>query len=164
MGEDEIRIRSKELVKRLKEEAGARGVPVQALLWELVTGGKIRDKTGRSVPKVGQNGTGGFELPGWVPGKEWEEFEESRRKVRKPMTDAARRLTIGKLAKLREAGNDPGKVLEQSVERGWQGVFPLNGGNGHVGRKTWRDVNDETFADLEEVHDDSTPGDESGGA
>ena len=53
-------------------------------------------------------------------------FEEMRKKLRKPLTDRAKELTLGKLEKL-APGNEALQVaiLDQSVERGWQGVFPL---------------------------------------
>lgn len=49
-----------------------------------------------------------------------------RKKLRKPLTDRAKKLTLGKLEKL-APGNEAMQVaiLDQSVERGWQGVFPL---------------------------------------
>lgn len=49
-----------------------------------------------------------------------------RKKLRKPLTDRAKKLTLGKLEKL-APGNEEMQVaiLDQSVERGWQGVFPL---------------------------------------
>lgn len=68
-----------------------------------------------------------FELPDWTPEDAWKAFEDSRRKLRKPMTDNARSLVLKELAKLRDAGNDPRSVLEQSVRKGWQDVFPLKG-------------------------------------
>lgn len=37
-------------------------------------------------------------------------------------------LTIGKLDQLRGKGHPPGAVLDQSTERGWRGVFALDGG------------------------------------
>lgn len=53
-------------------------------------------------------------------------FEEMRRKMHKPLTDRAKRLTLGKLEKM-APGNEEMQIaiLDQSVERGWQGVFPL---------------------------------------
>lgn len=66
-----------------------------------------------------------FSLPGWVPENEWVAFEESRKRLRKPMTDRARSLVIIELAKLRDAGHDPVAVLAQSVRKGWLDVFPL---------------------------------------
>ena len=46
--------------------------------------------------------------------------------MRKPLTEKARELTLSELEKL-APGDDEMKVaiLNQSIQRGWQGVFPL---------------------------------------
>lgn len=73
-----------------------------------------------------------FELPDWVPEKQWVAYEEMRRKVRKPMTDHARDLAVRKLDELRRLGNSPAAVLEQSILNDWQGLFEIKGSsNGH---------------------------------
>lgn len=56
----------------------------------------------------------------------WAEFKKHRTRLKKPMTDYAERLMIGKLEIL--ANGDPLKaveIIEQSIERGWQGLFEL---------------------------------------
>lgn len=65
----------------------------------------------------------GFALPAWVPGDAWESFVETRVKIRAPMTDRAKTLAVAELGKLRDQGHDPRAVLEQSVLRGWRGLF-----------------------------------------
>lgn len=69
-------------------------------------------------------------LPVWIPQAPWDAFCEMRQKLRAPLTGRAIALTIAKLEKLRADGQDPGAVLEQSVERAWRGVFALKG-DGH---------------------------------
>jgi hypothetical protein len=66
-----------------------------------------------------------FVLPDWIPKDLWEDFEAMRRKLRKPLTDKARDLLVGKLLKLQHDGNDTIAVLEQSIAAAWQGVFPV---------------------------------------
>lgn len=53
-------------------------------------------------------------------------FEASRKALYKPLTLRAKELIVKKLEKL-APGNEAMQVaiLDQSVERGWQGVFPL---------------------------------------
>ena len=54
------------------------------------------------------------------------DFAEMRKKMRKPLTDRALALTLSELEKL--APDDDEKkiaILNQSIQRGWQGVFPL---------------------------------------
>ena len=64
----------------------------------------------------------GFALPDWVPIDAWQGFEEMRKKIRKPLTDRARKLILAELKKL---GDDPVALLNQSVQNSWSGIFPL---------------------------------------
>jgi len=66
-----------------------------------------------------------IDLPVGVSESLWLDFEEMRRKLKKPMTPKARELIFRRLLLLQQEGNDPVAVLEQSIEKGWQGVFPL---------------------------------------
>ncbi len=55
-----------------------------------------------------------------------EDFRTMRERLRKPLTAKAFSLTCGELDKL--AGEDEAMkiaILNQSIQRGWQGVFPL---------------------------------------
>lgn len=68
----------------------------------------------------------GFELPEWVDRTTWEDFEFMRNKLRKPLTDAARRLAVKKLLQIwQQHGHAPKEVLEQSILNGWQGLWPV---------------------------------------
>ena len=67
-----------------------------------------------------------FELPADIDAGLWSEFVEMRQKIRKPATDRAKWLIIGKLANIEaEHGHQPRKVLQQSIRNSWQDVFPL---------------------------------------
>ena len=61
-------------------------------------------------------------LPDWIPPTLWASFLKGR-KV-KPNAKA-QELLIQELATLKEQGNDPAKVLEQSIARGYPGFYPL---------------------------------------
>lgn len=50
-----------------------------------------------------------------------------RKKDSKGWTDDAKRLAVRKLDELRAEGHAPHLVVEQSVFRGWTGLFPLKG-------------------------------------
>jgi uncharacterized protein YdaU (DUF1376 family) len=78
-------------------------------------------------PKSKAKAQSAFIVPDWVPKEAWEHYEEMRRRIRKPMTDQARKWGLAKLAGLKAHGNDPTAVLEQSVFNSWQGLFPLKG-------------------------------------
>ncbi len=69
-------------------------------------------------------------FPDWLPQHTWQDFQQMRKSMRKPMTQAASRLIVKKLEELREKGDEPQRVLEQSIENSWVGVFPLKGARG----------------------------------
>ena len=64
-------------------------------------------------------------LPGWLPADAWEQYVQHRKDKRSKLTDNAQRLCIRDLEKLKEAGQDPRAVIEQSISNGWTGLFPL---------------------------------------
>lgn len=53
------------------------------------------------------------------------DFGKMRAKIKKPLTDRAKELTIAELKKLSEKPAEWVAILDQSVQRGWQGVFAL---------------------------------------
>ena len=57
-----------------------------------------------------------------------DDFAEFRKGIKKPLTAKARELTLAELEKL-APGDDAKKVaiINQSIQRGWQGVFALKG-------------------------------------
>ena len=66
------------------------------------------------------------EVPPWLPAEAWTDFVDYRRK-QKGWTSKAEALLLRELDKLRSQGNDPVRVLEQSIANGWKGLFPLRG-------------------------------------
>ncbi|MDE2255950.1 MAG: YdaU family protein [Betaproteobacteria bacterium] len=63
-------------------------------------------------------------LPDWLPESAWADWHAFRNS-RKGWTHKARELSLSTLAKLRSDGHDPVGVIEQSIERGWTGLFEL---------------------------------------
>lgn len=53
------------------------------------------------------------------------DFIEFRKKIKSPMTDRAIKLLIGELNKLSNDSNERILIIEQSIMKGWKGVFPL---------------------------------------
>lgn len=66
-----------------------------------------------------------LELPDWLPKESWDGFMEMRQKIRKPLTDRAVGMIVKKLAGFKEAGQDVAAILDQSVVKSWQDVFPV---------------------------------------
>ena len=151
MGEIRIKNAPEELKAQLKAEAKRLGIDERGValmrLWGFDKApyeGSRRDplkppdkpkgaaSAPNSTPKSPPEVEEGFQLPEWVPRVEWGHYEEMRRKMRKPMTNAAKRTAVETLGKLVEEGWDVKAVLEQSVFNSWQGLFPVKGGKGVV--------------------------------
>jgi hypothetical protein len=69
----------------------------------------------------------------------WLAFVEHRLKLKAPLTDRAAAMMRTKLIEIAEEhGHDPNRVLEQSILRGWKGVFPLKDDDTNGRRSGWR--------------------------
>lgn len=64
-------------------------------------------------------------LPEWVPVEAWSGFVAMRKHERHSLTPRAAKLVLNELGRLRDAGADPGAVLDQSTRNGWRDVFPI---------------------------------------
>ncbi len=73
-------------------------------------------------------------LPDWLPSKAWNGFVTARKEAKKPMTARAVELAIKQLDDLRSQGHHPAAVLDQSVMRGWSGLFPIKNQNNRPAR------------------------------
>ena len=80
----------------------------------------------------------------------WLEFIRHRALLKKPMTDHAQYLACRRLWLLRKQGNDPVSVVEQSIERGWLGLF---GVQEEVSRAAGKGGKSRTRSALEELED-----------
>ena len=74
-----------------------------------------------------------LKLPAWLPAEVWQQWHAFRN-GRKGWTTRARELSLAKLGTLRDAGHDPKAVIEQSIERGWTGLFPVRAESGVVAK------------------------------
>ena len=58
----------------------------------------------------------------------FKEFENMRKKIRKPLTNYAKRLICGDLDKLAKQGNNRLEVINQSIRNSWQSLYPIKRG------------------------------------
>lgn len=63
-------------------------------------------------------------LPDWLSGEAWNNWADYRLS-KASFTQRAAELSIEKLASLRADGHDPVAVIDQSILRGWSGLFPV---------------------------------------
>lgn len=54
------------------------------------------------------------------------DYVEFRKKIKKPMTEKAIQLAVGKLKKMANTVDDQIAILNQSIVNGWSGLYPLN--------------------------------------
>lgn len=65
-------------------------------------------------------------LPEWLAVESWAMWDRFRKqKGAKAWSLDAKQLSLRTLSQLRDEGHDPTAVIEQSIERGWTGLFPL---------------------------------------
>lgn len=89
------------------------------------------NKSNRQEPRAREK----LALPDWLDCDAWGDWCDYRNQ-RKGWTAKAQRLSLGTLTRLHDAGNDPRRVIEQSIERGWSGLFPLSRDAAGMPRRT----------------------------
>lgn len=65
-----------------------------------------------------------FEIPDWVPAKDWDDFLEHRKAIKSPMTKRAQVLAIGDLQKACATGEPVSDVIARSIVSGWKTFYP----------------------------------------
>lgn len=70
-------------------------------------------------------------LPDWLPQSAWDDWHAFRNS-RKGWTQKARELSLRTLTKLYAKGHDPTAVIENSIEKGWTGLFEIKSENNHA--------------------------------
>ena len=77
------------------------------------------------------------------------DFIKMRKTIKKPMTDRAITLFLGKLKELSTDENTQIKIIEQSIIHNWQTVYPLK--DEPKKREAKPPVRDENYVDLDDV-------------
>ena len=92
----------------------------------LISGGyqddALEKRREENIKKRREEAVPAFDIPSLIRSEVWAAFEGHRKKIKKPMTDEARKLVIKECVKI---GGDPNALLEQSIMRGWAGIFPI---------------------------------------
>ncbi len=68
-------------------------------------------------------GDNGFILPDFVPLKTWDEFVKMRQKIKKPLTDYAKKLAVEKLTRFKDKGLSVTDILNDAIFGEWQGLY-----------------------------------------
>ena len=75
-------------------------------------------------------------------------FIDYRKSIKKPMSDRAITLLLGKLNKMSNSVQEQIEILNQSILNGWQGIFPLKNDSGSVNKSGFQGRNYD-FDELE---------------
>ena len=75
-----------------------------------------------------------IDFPLWLPLEAFEAFKSMRQKIKKPLTEKAITLAIKKLELLKNRGEEPEEVLNQSIMNCYQGLFEVKDK-----KKSWED-------------------------
>ena len=75
-------------------------------------------------------------------------FIDYRKTIKKPMSDRAITLLLGKLNKMSNSVQEQIEILNQSILNGWQGIFPLKSDSG-TGKKASFQGRNYDFDELE---------------
>lgn len=87
--------------------------------------------TSKGIPSESKGVAPKLALPPWLEPDAWQAWHAFRNS-RKGWTAHARTLSLRKLTELHTQGHDPRAVIEQSIERGWTGLFPLREDSTHA--------------------------------
>ena len=63
------------------------------------------------------------DYPDWLNLKLWQEYKRHRARIKKPMTEYAEQLNINKLNKIMKQGYSQEKIMNNIIEKGWQGIY-----------------------------------------
>jgi len=95
---------------------------------------EVKDKDKDQVEDKGKDKGGAkvsaFVLASWIDSEVWSAYEEMRIKIKKPMTDRARKNIIAKLEDFKSKGHDPTVVLDNAITGSWQSVYEPKEGSG----------------------------------
>jgi hypothetical protein len=84
---------------------------------------KNKEELNKKKDKEGVSGGNG--IPEWIPKDLWADFKEFRIRIKAPLTDRAVKNIVTELEKFKSEGQDPSAVINQSITRGWRGVFAV---------------------------------------
>jgi hypothetical protein len=62
-------------------------------------------------------------IPDWLPLEDWNDFVAMRKQIKKPMTDRAIKIILGKLEEMKNRRIDISMVLQNSIANNWQNIY-----------------------------------------
>ena len=62
-------------------------------------------------------------LPDIIPKKDWDDFVDMRKSMKKSLTLRAKEILVKKLTDWFDKGHNPSEILQNSIANNWQGLF-----------------------------------------
>lgn len=91
---------------------------------------EYKEKSKRQIPLS--------ELPKWLNKELWLEYREHRKAIKAKMNELAEKKNLAKLEKLtKESGATQEDIINQSIEYGWKGLFPIKEQYGKTKENIW---------------------------
>jgi hypothetical protein len=87
--------------------------------------GEEGDKDKKTPPTPSKGKRSVFVPPDWIRPEVWSGFTAMRKSKRAANAPYALELVVKELMKLRDQGNEPNEVLEQSTRSSWTDVYPI---------------------------------------
>jgi len=88
-------------------------------------GGVVLTTKTKSTSKVKNK----VQLPEWLDVEVWSLWDQYRKAMNKPWTLLAQNMSVKKLSEFRDKGHDPKAIIENSIYRGYTGLFPEHSQN-----------------------------------
>ena len=83
-----------------------------------------KPRTNNQIKKEAQPAV---DLPDWLDKETWTALIDMRKRIKKPMTDHAQKLMIGKLLKMKQSGHDIKAIMEKTIVNSWLDVYEPKG-------------------------------------
>ena len=106
-----------------------------------------KDNTKRGTTKTERK----WELPETIDRQAWEEFEQYRKEIKKPLTDQMRTKNANVLVNY--SHEQQKQIVDTTIAQGWRGLFPLKGvtnerreSRSEKAARIWRERNPETVS------------------
>ncbi len=112
--------------------------------------GRVRAKSGQAKGKLGatnnndnndnnDNNKPTWAIPDGINAKAWEEFEQHRKDIKKPMTDTARTKAANQIKNLTH--EEQQATIDKTIQSRWTGLFPEKGNQGQL------DISSQQYSD-----------------
>ena len=96
-----------------------------------------KPRTNNQIKKEAQPAV---DLPDWLDKETWSALVDMRKRIKKPLTDHAQKLMLGKLERMKQAGHDIKAIMEKTIVNSWLDVYEPKAPVQQVSRNTYESL------------------------